>query len=118
MTRQHSEHSARGDATATAKARWDPKPAITSNDSEADVDKPVDTLKRILKHDKTFDNGFDHINTYVEQNISNEMLKSMVIKVFSTAINSWDMNILQAAQYASDVTGISVYTARKWVATY
>ena len=80
------------------------------------MDKPVDTLKRILKHDKTFDNGFDHINTYVEHNIRHEMLKSMVIKVFSTAINSWDMTILQAAQYASDVT--SVYTARKWVATY
>ena len=59
---------------------WDPKPAITSNDSEADVDKPVDTLKRILKYDKTtFDNGFDHINTYVEQNISHKLLKSMVI---------------------------------------
>ena len=110
MTRQHSKHSARGDATAAAKARWDPKPAITSNDSDADVDEPVDTLKRILKHDKTtFDIGFDDINTYVEQNISHETLKSMVIKVFSTAINSWDMSILQAAQYASDVTGICLY---------
>lgn len=79
----------------------------------------MDTLNRFLKHDKTtFYNGFDHINTYIEQNISHEMLKSMVIKVFSTAINSWDMSILQAAQYASDVTGVSVYTARKWVATY
>ncbi len=115
---QHSKNSARGDATAAAKARWAPNPAITSNDPD-DVDKPVDTLKRILTHDKaTFDNGFDLINTYVEQNIGHEMLKSMVIKVFSTAINSWDMSILQAAQYAADVTGISVYTARKWVATY
>ena len=42
----------------------------------------------------------------------------MVIKVFSTAINSWDMSILQAGQYAADVTGVSVYTARKWIATY
>ena len=66
----------------------------------------------------TFDNGFDHINTFVEQNISHEMLKSMIIKVFSTTINSWDMSILQAAQYTSDVTGVSIYTARKWVATY
>lgn len=79
----------------------------------------MDTLKRILTHDKTtFDNGFDLINTYVEQNISHEMLKSMVIKVFSTAMNSWSMSILQAAQYATEVTGVSVYTARKWVATY
>lgn len=70
-------------------------------------------------HDNTtFNNGFDLINTYVEQNISHEMLKSMVIKVFSTAINSWGMSILQAAQYAEDVTGVAVYTARKWVATY
>lgn len=110
MTRQHSKHSARGDAKAAAKARWHPRPAITLNGSEVDVDKPVDTLKRILNHDKTtFDNGF-------EQNISHEMLKSMDIKVFSTAINSWDMSILQAAQHASDVTGISVYTTRRWVA--
>ena len=28
------------------------------------------------------------------------------------------MSILQAAQYAADVTGVAVYTARKWVATY
>lgn len=55
-------------------------------------------------HDKTtFDYGFDLISTYVEQNISHEMLKSMVLK---------------AAQYAANVTGVSVYTARKWAATY
>ena len=58
------------------------------------------------------------INTYVEQNISHEMLKSTVIKVFSTAINSWNMSILQAAQCAADVSGVTAYTARKWVATY
>ena len=70
----------------------------------------MDTLKRILKHGKTtFDNGFDHISTYVEQDTSHEILKSMVIKVFSTAINSWDMNILQAAQYTSDVPGVCLY---------
>ena len=58
------------------------------------MDKPVDTLRRILMNDKTtFDNGFDLINTYVKQNIFHEMLKSMVIKMFSTAINLWDMNI-------------------------
>ena len=46
------------------------------------------------------------------------MLKSTVIKVFSTAINSWNMSILQAAQCAADVSGVTAYTARKWVATY
>ena len=55
-------------STAAAKTRWDPKSAATSNDPK-DVDKPVDTLKRILTHDKTFDNVFDLINTYVEQKI-------------------------------------------------
>ena len=81
--------------------------------------KLVDTLKRILMYDKTtFDNGFDLINTYVEQNISYEIIKSMVIKVFSTTSNLWGMNTLQAAQYATDVTGVTVYTARRWVGTY
>ncbi len=28
------------------------------------------------------------------------------------------MSILQAAQYATDVSGVAIYTARKWVATY
>ena len=58
------------------------------------------------------------LSSYVEQNISHEMLKSTVIKVFSTAINSWNMSILQAAQCAADVSGVTAYTARKWVATY
>lgn len=50
--------------------------------------------------------------------MSHEMLKSTVIKVFSIAISSWKMNILQAAQFAADVTGVAVYTARKWAAIY
>ncbi len=78
ITKQLPKNGARGNATAAAKARWTTKSINTPNDLE---DKPVDTLKRILMHDKTtFDNGFDLINTYVEQNVSHEMLKSMVIK--------------------------------------
>ena len=46
------------------------------------------------------------------------MLKSTVIMVFSTAVNSWNMSILQAAQCSADVCGVTAYTARKWVATY
>ena len=71
------------------KARWIPKPvSLTRSIDPEDVDKPVDTLKRILMYDKTtFDNGLDLINTYVEQNISHKMPKSM-ISAFSTAINS------------------------------
>ena len=71
-----------------------------------------------MHYKDTFTQGFDLINTYIEQNISNEMLKSTVIKVFGIAINSWNMSILQAAQCAADVSGVAVYTARKWVATY
>ena len=52
VTKQLSKNAARGDSIAPAKARWTPKPATTPNDPE-DVDKPVDTLKRILMHDKT-----------------------------------------------------------------
>ena len=65
-------NAAQGDPTSAVKARWIPKPVhlTTSIDPEC-VDKQVNTLKRILMNDKTrFDNGFDLINTYVEQNIS------------------------------------------------
>ena len=110
----------RGNPAGAANARWTKKSATcTPSTPQPEVDRPVDTLKRIITHDKaTFDKGLELINTYVERNISHEMLKSLVIKVFSTAINSWNMNILQAAQCAADVTGVAVYTARKWVATY
>ena len=121
MSKQRSNPcKARGDPVAGGKIRWSKTTdTIPPNNPQSVDDKPVDTLKRILIHDKdTFVQGFELINTYTEQNISHEMLKSTVIKVFSTAINSWNMSILQAAQCAADVSGVAVYTARKWVATY
>ena len=118
MSKQHCKP--RGDPVGGAKTRWS-KNSVTNPPSnpQSELDKPVDTLKRILMHDKdTFVEGFELINTYVEQNMFHEMLKATVIKVFSTAISSWNKNILQAAQCAADVCGVAVYTARKWVATY
>ena len=38
--------------------------------------------------------------------------------MFSTAVNSWNMSILHAAQCFADVCGVTAHTARKWVATY
>ena len=36
----------------------------------------------------------------------------------STAIVSWGSNILTAAKFASDVTGVSAYTVNKWAAEF
>ena len=41
------------------------------------------------------------------------MLKGIAIMVFSTAVSSWGMGILEAAQKAADVTGVSVHSVRK-----
>ena len=46
------------------------------------------------------------------------MLKGIAIMVFSTAVSSWGMGILQAAQKAADVTGVFVHSVRKSAAMY
>ena len=87
----------RGDPVGGGRTRWSKcSPTNPPNNPQYEVDKPVGTLKRILMHDKdTFTQGFDLINTYIEQNTSHEMLNSTVIKMFSIAINSWNMTILK-----------------------
>ena len=46
------------------------------------------------------------------------MLKAMAIRVFTTAVSSWGMGILEAAQKAADVKGSSVRSIREWAAMY
>ena len=46
------------------------------------------------------------------------MLKAIAITVFSTAVCSWGMGILEAAQKATDVTGAFDQSIRKWAAMY
>ena len=55
---------------------------------------------------------------YIERNTSIGMLKAIAITVFSTAVSSWGMGILEVAQKAADVTGVSVNSVRKWAAMY
>ena len=60
-------------------------------------------------HDQsTFCNGKKNIDSYIERNTSTEMVKAIAITVFSTAVSSWGMGIIEAAQKAADVTGASV----------
>lgn len=77
------------------------------------------TLQQVLIHDKqTFDNGFQCISNFIERNASIEMHKAIAIQVLSTAIVCWGSNILTAAKFASDVTGVSAYTVNKWAAEF
>ena len=46
------------------------------------------------------------------------MHKAIALQVFSTAITSWGSNLLTAAQFAADVTGVSAYTVKKWAAAF
>ena len=46
------------------------------------------------------------------------MLKAMAIRVFTTAVSSWGMGILEAAQKAADVKGSSLRSIREWAAMY
>ena len=80
----------------------------------------INTMKQVLLHDQsTFCNGKKKsIDAYIEHNTSTEMLKAIAITVFSTAVSSWGMGILEAAQKAADVTGSSVQSIRKWAAIY
>ena len=59
----------RGDPVGGGKTRWSKcSPTNPPNNPQSEVDKPVDTLKRILTHDKdTFTQGFDLINTYMNE---------------------------------------------------
>lgn len=73
------------------------------------------TLNQILKHkQEMYEMGKECIDSYIERNISSEMHKAIALQVFSTAISCWNKGILEAVQYASDVTGYSAYTIRKW----
>ena len=57
----------RGDPTGGGKARWSKSPPTDPpNDPQSELDQPVDTLKRILMHDRdTFVQGFDLIKNKI-----------------------------------------------------
>ena len=102
----------RGNASAGSSFRW------TSREPTGE-DQQLDTLKQILKHERTtFDMGFNGITTYVDTNVSSETHRAFTLVVFSTAIATWGLSITQAAQCAADVTGVSAYTVRKWASLY
>ena len=44
--------------------------------------------------------------------------RAFALLVFRTAIVMWGLSILEAAQGASDVTGVSAYTVQKWASSY
>ena len=57
-------------------------------------------------------------SSYIERNTSTEMVKAIAITVFSTAVSSRGMGIIEAAQKAADVTGASVKSIHRWAKMY
>ena len=58
-------------------------------------------------------NGKNGIEFYIECNSGTKMLKAIAIRVFSTAVSSWGMGILEETQKAANMTGASVRSIRK-----
>ena len=116
-----AKRAPRGNSKAAIASRW-AKKAQNTNTKEIcgeSIDHDHVTLQHILLHDQsTFCNGKKSIESYIERNTGIEMLKGIAIMVFSTAVSSWGMGILEAAQKAADVTGVSVHSVRKWAAMY
>ena len=93
----------RGNPKAAVATRWAEKAQTTSTQEICGECSNHDytTLQHILLHDKsTFCNGKKGIESYTECNTGTEMLKAMAIRVFTTAVSSWGMGILEAAQKA------------------
>ena len=118
ITAWSSKKAPRGNPKAAATTRWAQKPQNETEISGESDDNDY-TLKQVLLHNQsTFCNGKKSIKAYIERNTGTEMLKAIAITVFSTAVSSWGMGILEAAQKAADVTGASVQSIRKWAAMY
>ena len=116
-----AKRAPRGNPKAAIATRWAQKAQNTSTKeiSGESIEPDHATLQQILLHDQsTFCNGKESIESYIEHNTGTEMLKAIAITVFSTAVSSWGMGILEAAQKAADVTGASVQSVRKWAAMY
>ena len=116
-----AKRAPRGNSKAALASRW-AKKAQNTNTKEIcgeSIDHDHVSLQHILLHDQsTFCNGKKSIESYIERNTGIEMLKGIAIMVFSTAVSSWGMGILEAAQKAAEVTGVSVHSVCKWAAMY
>ena len=91
----------RGNPKAAVATRWAQKAqtTITQEICGECSDHDYTTLQQTLLHDKsTFCNGKKGIESYIERNTGTEMLKAMAIRAFTTAVSSWGMGILEAAQ--------------------
>ena len=110
ISMQQKKQAPRGNARAGSTSRWTSSGKPTGDPTVKDQQLPRETLQQILQCErKTFDMGHERIGTYVDANVGLETHKAFAL-VFSTAITTWGLGILEAAQRASDVTGVSAYT--------
>ena len=106
---QHNFVSPRGDSVAGAKARWE-------GQQEEESCKSLQTL---MKRKKSVINvGKQKLDNYVERNVTTDMNKAFSLQVFTAGITLWGLGIIEAASRASDVTGVSAYSIRKWASHY
>ena len=62
--------------------------------------------------------GFERNSAHTWMQTWVQKPRAFALLVFRTAIVMWGLSILEAAQGASDVTGVSAYTVRKWASSY
>ncbi len=54
----------------------------------------------------------------LQKNAAFDVQKAFAIQVFTTAISTWGQGILEACKTASDVTGFSNESIRRWASSY
>ena len=119
ISMQQKKQAPRGNARAGSTSRWTSSGKPTGDPTVKDQQLPREALQQILQCErKAFDMGHERIGTYVDANVGLETHKAFALLVFSTAITTWGLGILGAAQRVSDVTGVSAYTVRKWASLY
>ena len=78
-----------------------------------------DTLCHVCKDNAyAYNKGTECIEEYIDRNGSFEIIKAIAIEVMLTAKSKWDKGIVEASELASDVTGYSSETIRRWAYNY
>ena len=107
---QHNFVDPRGNSVAGAKARWE---------VQQEEEESCKSLQTLIKRKKSVINvGKEKLDNYVERNVTTDMNKAFSLQVFTAGITLWGLGIIEAASRASDVTGVSAYTIRKWASHY
>ncbi len=93
----------RGDSVKGGTTRWTPG------------EYPTPSLCNIIRdHPELYRHGMERINGYLARNTSSDIQRAYALKVFHSVQTKWEKGIVESAEIAAELIGVSAQSIRVW----